>query len=323
MKKTLVSVIIVNYNGKHLLKEAIDSVKNSISKAGIKAEIIIVDNNSSDGSSDFVKKNYPYVRVVQNKLNLNYTGINSGLPYCNGQYVLFLNNDISMDIGCIKNLLKAIKKDNDIFQVCPRLINYYDKKLKSGGTWVSRAFYNGHINGSSKNASKEIPYLGVGLIRKDFVDNFGYLFDSDYLIYGEDLDLGLRIRLTGKKVIFEQDAIIYHMHSITMQKRGRAYSTFLMERNLLTTLFKILEVKNIILYMPYVILVRFISIIKDMATLKIDIAFSRLKAIFFILSNFGSILKKRKQTQKFRTADDQYILKVFSERYMFKKTFVI
>ena len=177
MKRNFVSVIIVNYNGKGLLKALIGSILKSSFR---NYEMIIVDNGSSDGSREFVKKNYKNVNLVENRKNLGYSGINSALRYCNGEYILFLNNDMELDNNCIKFLVESIKSDKDIAMAAPKLVNFYDRSLKSGGTWVSRAFYNGHIKGNG--SSREVPYLGVGLIRKDFVDTFGYLFEPDYFI---------------------------------------------------------------------------------------------------------------------------------------------
>ena len=246
MNKPKVSIVVVNHNGKNLL----EALLKSISKSDYKNhEILVVDNNSTDGSREFVKKTHKNAKLVENKENLGYVGINSALRYCKGEYILFLNNDMELDKNCIKNLVKTIESDKDAAMAAPKLVNFYNKKLGSGGTWVSRAFYNGHIKGSGKDAVREIPYLGVGLIKKDFVEKFGYLFDPDYFIYAEDLDLGLRVRLNGKKILFEPNAIMYHMHALTTQKASKAFTTFLMERNSLITFFKILSIKNIILFL--------------------------------------------------------------------------
>jgi len=319
MKNKLISIVIVNHNGKNLLKLLLKSISKSTYK---NYEIIIVDNKSSDGSQEFIKKNYKKVKLIVNKENLGYSGINSSLKYCNGKYILFLNNDMELEKDCIKNIVKTIESDKNAAMVAPKLVNFYNRNLKSAGTWASRAFYNGHVKENGKNI-REIPYLGVGLIRKDFVEMFGYLFDPDYFIYAEDLDLGLRIRLNGEKILFEPNAIIYHLHAATTKKTANAFTTFLMERNLLTTFFKILSVRNILIYLPYVLFARFVAIAKDLLTLKINIALSRLKAIFFILSRFNLIVKKRKETQKFRKAEDKYIFKVFSESCLFKKKFIV
>jgi len=318
MKKPEVSVVIVNYNGKHLLKDALDSVENIKFKETF--ETIVVDNNSSDGSSDFIKKNYKKVILVKNPSNLGYSGINSALRFCKGRFILFLNNDIKIDKLCLKRLYSALE-DKNVAMAVPRLVNYYDSSLKSCGTWVSRSFYCGHIGGSQ--LIKEVPYLGVGLIRKDIAEKFGYLFDNDYFIYGEDIDLGMRIRLLGMKTILVEDAVLLHMHSATMQKAATSKKIFLMERNLLITFFKTLSFKNIILFLPYAVAVRLLASAKDIASLRFSSGLARLKAIFWIMSNFKIVASKRKQTQSLRKAPDRFILKIFSEKNLFRKKFMV
>ena len=319
-KNPIVSIVIVNYNGKDLIKLILKSVEEINFNY---YEVLVVDNHSTDNSQKYIKKNHPKVKLIKNEKNLSYCGINSALRYCKGKYILFLNNDMKLDKNCINELVKTIKSDKNIAMVAPKLVNFYDKTLKSGGTWVSRAFYSGHINGNGNEIIKEIPYLGIGLIKKDYVDVFGYLFDPDYFIYAEDLDLGLRIRLTGKKLIFSPESVVYHMHSATTQKSNKAFATFLMERNSLITFFKILSIKNIILFSPYVFAMRLFAILRDASHLNFENAIARIKAIFWIIFYFRIIIGKRKQIQKFRKVDDAFILKVFSEKYIFKKKFLI
>ena len=76
MKKTTVSIVIVNYNGKKLLKTILESIKKSSFRS---YELIVLDNNSVDGSQQFIKKNYKNVKLVANKKNLGYSGINSAM----------------------------------------------------------------------------------------------------------------------------------------------------------------------------------------------------------------------------------------------------
>ncbi len=313
-----VSIVIVNYNGKDLLKV----ILKSIAKLNYKNyEVIVVDNNSSDKSREFIKKNYKNVKFVLNKENLGYSGINSALKHCRGKYILFLNNDMEIDKSCVKELIKTIEKDDKIGMAAPRLVNYYDRKMKSNGTWVSRAFYNGHI--CSGKILKDIPYMGVGLIRKSIVDRFGYIFDKDYFIYAEDLDLGLRLRLLGYKVVFAADAVLYHMHAITTKKSSNHKMTFLLERNSLITYLKILSLKHILLFLPYVLFMRLIAIVKDILLFKFRNAFSRIKAILWVIFNFNLINKKRKKLQKMRKVDDSFVLKVFSEKNLFRKKAIV
>ena len=155
------------------------------------------------------------------------------------------------------------------------------------------------------------------MIRKDIVYKFGYLFDEDYFIYAEDLDLGLRVRLLGYKVVHVPDAVIYHMHSATLRKNSRYKLTYLMERNLLYTFVKIFSMKNIFVFLPYVLAMRIIAIFKDILSLKFMNAGARLIAIFNVMINIQHLIKKRSLIQKLRKKDDNFLLKVFSEQYLF------
>ena len=314
MKSELVSIVVVNYNGEEILKRMLDSVYNL---NYTNYEVILVDNASSDGSVDFVRKNYKKVRIVQNSKNEGYTGINSALKFCRGKYIFFLNNDIELEKDCLTELFKAAKSTKAAM-LAPKLVNFYDKSLQSGGTWVSRAFYNGHLKAAKNERIKEIPYMGVCLIDRVVTDMFGYLFDPDYFIYAEDLDLGLRLRLLGLKTLLVPSAVIYHLHAATMGKEKGYKRTFLMERNLLTTFFKILSFKSILIYMPYVFGLRLIAVLKDLITLRFMNGCARIAAMLWILANFKKISRKREALQKARKMGDNFIFQVFSEKELFK-----
>ena len=87
-----VSIVIVNWNSKELLKSCLSSINNNTS--GIDYEIIVVDNNSSDDSKRMVKNDFPKVRLIENDVNKGFAkACNEGLNYCAGNYVLFLNPD--------------------------------------------------------------------------------------------------------------------------------------------------------------------------------------------------------------------------------------
>ena len=308
----LVSAVIVNYNGKDITLNAIKSLKSQNYKF---IEIIVVDNNSSDGSQKAIKKKYKNVKLIQNNKNLGYCGINTAIGQCSGKYIFFTNNDISLDKHCIRHLVNSLEEDKTIGIASPKVVNYFDKNLKSCGTWVSRAFYNGHFK-CTNDYRKEIPYNGIALIRKEIVDKFGYLFDKDYFTYAEDLDLGLRIRLLGYRVVHVPEAVLYHMHSLTFARISKYKLTFLMERNLLCTFIKTLYLQNLIIFLPYVIVMRFMAMLKDILALKFMNAWARLTAILSTIFNLPSIIKKRIKIQKLRKKDDSFLLQIFSERYI-------
>ncbi len=322
MRLPFISLVVVNYNGKDIIGQCLPSLIN-VDYPKDKYEIIVVDNASTDNSISIIKK-FPDIEIIKNRSNLGYVGVNSCLEKIKGKYIFILNNDLEMKKNCLKKLVEVIEKDNSIGVVAPKFINYFDKKIESSGTWVSRSFYTGHYsNPNEKKIIKEIPYLGIELIRTNIAKKFGYIYDPTYFIYAEDLDLSLRFRLLGYKTVYVPEAVIYHMHAVTTKKSKSYKMTYLMERNYLITFFKVLSLKNIFLFLPYAFLMRFFAIIRDLLTLRFMNSFARIYALLWILIHFNLIHKKRKEVQRLRKVNDSFLFRVFSEKYLFTKSLII
>ncbi len=107
-----VSIIIVNYNGKHLLKECLTSVFD-ISYPKEKYEVIVVDNNSSDDSVPYISSHFPHVMLIEAKENLGFTGGNAlGYSYATGEYIVLLNSDTRVDSKWLKGLVDSASEKN-------------------------------------------------------------------------------------------------------------------------------------------------------------------------------------------------------------------
>ena len=123
-----VSVIIVNYNGKELLE-----------KSGLKYdnfEVIIVDNNSTDNSIDFLTKNYPSVIILKLDSNKGFAEPNNAAAkITNGDYLLFLNNDTIVTPNFISEMIKVIKNDKKI-AICQSLLLKSDSSIDSSGDFI-------------------------------------------------------------------------------------------------------------------------------------------------------------------------------------------
>ncbi|RAP53964.1 MAG: glycosyl transferase family 2, partial [Methanosphaera sp. rholeuAM130] len=121
-----VSVIIPNYNNVSLLKEllaSLDNVKTPV-------DIIVVDNNSQDNSVDFIKENYPQIRLIVNDENKGFaTAVNQAIRASNTPYLFLLNNDTVVCDNTIDELLKTIKSDSKIFSVSSKMIQYDNPQL--------------------------------------------------------------------------------------------------------------------------------------------------------------------------------------------------
>ena len=312
-----VSLVVVNYNGQDIIGKCLQSL-SEISYPKKSYETIVVDNASSDRSISIIKKFK--VKLITNRENMGYVGVNACLGKARGKYLFILNNDLELDNNCVRALVDVLEKDKSAAIGAPKFRNYFDRKIESSGTWVSRAFYTGHYaDAGEEQKLKEIPYLGIEMVRTELAKKFGYIYDPDYFIYAEDLDLSLRMKLMGYRTMYVPEAVVYHMHAITTKKNRSGRMTFLLERNLLMTFFKALSWKSIMLYLPYVLLMRAIALSKDLITLNFRQFYSRAKALSWIAFNFGKVMKRRKQVQKFRKVQDKEVLSVFSEKHMFRK----
>jgi GT2 family glycosyltransferase len=117
----MISIVVLNWNGKEITEECLNSIKKQTFKD---YEIILVDNNSTDGSSEYLKKRFPKINLIQNKENYGYAkGNNIGIKKAKGDYVLILNNDIILD----KNFLKELDKHKNKADILGAKNYFYDK----------------------------------------------------------------------------------------------------------------------------------------------------------------------------------------------------
>jgi len=318
MEKIKVSFVFVNRNNTEIILNALKSLYKVGSKYNF--EVFVVDNNSEDDTVNSIKKAFPKVNVIGLKKNIGTAAFDIAIPKCKGQYVYFTPGDVRFEKKFLYALVDFLEKNKDAAQASPKLINYSDKsKVDMGGTWLSRAFYSGAFKDNILgNKNVEIPYMGAGLIRKDIIKKFGYLYDKDYFFYGEDVDLGVRLMLLGFKVFYIPSSIVYHIGSISRDTSNAHHLTFLMEKNLLTTFFKTLEFGNVVVLLPYALLLRLLAFFRDLARLRLRDGFARIFAIIWVVLNFWPILKKRGKIQKMRKVKDKELFKFFSERYLFR-----
>lgn len=235
MSYPLVSIIVVNWNGKEFLKECLKALSYQSFKD---FEIIIVDNGSKDGSVEFIRKNYPKCRIIGNSCNKGFAiGNNQGIKIANGKYIALINNDAEADPNWLIELLKIAEEDYSVGMVASKIyLLGHDKILDNVGHLIYRDGINrgrGRLEKDYGQYDKReevlFPSGCAALYRKEMLDKIG-LFDEDFFAYGDDTDIGLRGRLAGWKCVFAPKAIVYHRYS---QSSG-AYSplkAFYVERN--------------------------------------------------------------------------------------------
>ena len=230
MAKPDLSIIILSYNTKDLLKDCLQSVKKAEAN-GFSFEIIVVDNASSDSSPEMVKKEFPEVRLICNKKNLGFAGGNNlGIPCAQGRYILFLNSDTEVAPEAFKKMIEFMDKYPQVGAATPKTL------LFSGGIdpdchrgfptpWASICYFLGleklfpksRIFGRYHQFYLDLDKVheidaGFGtfmFVRKEVLDQVGG-WDESYFFYGEDLDLFYRIKKAGWKVMFYPEPLVTH-----------------------------------------------------------------------------------------------------------------
>ncbi len=248
----LFSVIVLNWNGRRLLEECLDSV---LAQTFRDFETLVADNGSTDGSPAFISSRYgDRVRVVSLPENRGYVGAyNAAIPQSKGRYVILLNNDTKVEAGWLGALAAACARHPDAGMFTPKILEYDRPDVLDNTGHV--IYVDGLARGRSRlekddgrfDAEEEVFYPSgcAGVYRRDMLDRIG-LFDEAFFAFGEDTDIGLRGRVAGYLCYYVPDARLYHKYSATWGKYSPG-KVFFVERNRLWILFKYFPVREICL----------------------------------------------------------------------------
>ena len=216
-----ISIIVVNWNGKALLNDCLGPLSR---QQGATCELILVDNGSSDGSVDWVRTQFPEIKIVQLPSNRGFMGGNlAGLDAAQGEFIALLNNDTRADERCLKELLLPMMRDSRIGISAAKLLLDGTEAINSAGIGLTTAgvgFDRGYGEGTCLYDAPEDVFgacaAGV-LYRRSMLDEIGFL-DSDFFLYGEDVDLSFRAQIAGWKCAYVPTAIVYHKLNTTARK---------------------------------------------------------------------------------------------------------
>jgi len=232
----LISVIIPNWNGKHFLAECIDSLKEQTFRD---FETILVDNGSTDGSVEFAEKRYgDFIRIIQNKKNLGFTGGNNvGIKAAKGRYIVLLNNDTWAAPTWLEELVKTTYLDRPIGMWASKVYSYYKRnQIEAVGELIywdglsrSRGQYEQEQGQYEEMGEIFFPPGCGGMYRKVVFEEIG-LFDEDFFAYGDDAEIGIRARLAGWKCVYVPKAVLYHKNSGSTGQYS-PFKAFYVERN--------------------------------------------------------------------------------------------
>ncbi|MCB0463448.1 MAG: glycosyltransferase family 2 protein [Flavobacteriaceae bacterium] len=201
------SVVILNYNVKFFLELCLKSVEQAITE--IDAEIIVVDNNSSDGSCEMVKQKFPSVELISNQNNVGFAKANNqGVKAAKGEYICILNPDTVVAEDTFLQLLEFAKTKSDLGAVGCKLIDgsghflpESKRNLPVVKVALQKMFGNGknyYANQINKNEIAKVEVLvGAFMLMKKDTYNQVNGFDEDYFMYGEDIDLSYKLLQSG------------------------------------------------------------------------------------------------------------------------------
>jgi hypothetical protein len=238
------SVIIVNWNGRHLLEECLDSIPG---RGNGEIEVIVVDNGSTDGSADFLRSRYvPRIRLIELPSNEGWSGGNNrGIESAGGEYVLLLNNDTRLENGFFSRLREGISRHPGSGMFAVKILDDKDRTVidNTGHVifWDGSSRGRGRMKKDGPEYAKEeevlCPSGAAGVYKREIFGRVG-LIDEDYFTYGEDTELGLRARKAGYRCHYIPSAVMYHKYSAS----GGAYTprkVYYVERNRIWTVIKL------------------------------------------------------------------------------------
>ena len=237
-----VSIIIVSYNVKYFLEQCIYSVEAACKN--LNAEIIVVDNASSDGSADYLSSNFPQVTFVKNEINHGFSRANNkGLSLASGDCILFLNPDTIISENSISTCLDFLSAHQDAGAVGVRLTdgsgNFLPESKRSFPSPMA-SFYKLTGISSLFPRSPVFNRYAVGNLHEDEIAEVDVLpgaffmarrqmltelngFDENFFMYGEDIDLSYRIKNSGCKNYYLGTTVAIHFKGESTQKDRPAY----------------------------------------------------------------------------------------------------
>ncbi len=253
------SIIIPNWNGRHLLKDCLDSL---LRQTCSDFSVTVVDNGSSDGSVEWLAATYTEVRCVVLPENRGFSAaVNAGIDESSAPWVLLLNNDMEVDAGCVASLKKAVDRypNYDLFAL--KMLNFHQRThLDGAGDGILRGGAGYRIgtmeeDGPFYNGDRDVfgACAGAALYRRDLFRRIG-LFDVDFFAYLEDVDFNLRAQRAGCRCRFIAAARVYHIGSATSGSKFNPLTIRLSTRNSLYILAKHYPFGLFARYLPVIIL---------------------------------------------------------------------
>lgn len=301
MPQKKISVIVVNWNGLHHLDVCLKSLMNQKLPAD---DLILVDNGSCDGSIDFVRREFPSVRVIELNRNLGFCGGNNvGIMESSGDFVALINNDTEAHPCWLEEGIKALEQNPDAGFVASRICLFDHREIidTTGDEFFSSGYpgKRGWLDQYGPNYDTMGWVFGASggavIYRRTMLDDIG-LFDEDYSSFQEDVDLSFRGLLKGYRCLYVPDAVVYHKVGATAPVNS-IRRQYLSHRNHWFTLIKDLPGSLWVKFLGDILLAEILVGISCTHQGRLGVFF---KARWDVIRSMSTMLRKRKIIQMSR-----------------------
>lgn len=303
MKQQLVSAIVINYNGKRFLKGVFSSLRKQNYR---NLEVIFMENGSTDGSYEYVRRNFPEAKIIRAEKNLGYSeGNNVAVRHAKGRYVILLNNDLKVHKDWLVKSMDFMMKSQAAI-VGSRIQNqggFYHRSMSTGSLM---SLFGEPVDLKSKDPTITFFASGCSMLFDKKV--IGEPFPKEYFAYSEDAYAGWKARLLGYDVRIAPESRVDHYGGHVREQLPKLME-FHGEKNRVANLLIFFELKSLLKLFPllaaHMLFVLLVSIPKARLP-------TRLHSYLWLLKNMPWILGERKKIQKARTVPDSEILKFFT-----------
>lgn len=294
MKYPKISIIFTNYNGGENPLNCLDSIKK-LNYPQKYLEIIIVDNHSTDGSTNEIEKKFPEAKLLYQTKNLGFAGaINVGIKHASGEYLFITNDDIVFEKDSLKILIEYAKTHPNIGVIGGKQLNYETKKFYTGGRnfnlFIGKPFPVVSETPTECNAIDGCTML----IPKEVISKVG-LFDSGFWpVLFEDLDFCWRVRKEGLLIIYHPKAIFLHHYAQSVSKIPCDKLYFINFKNKLRF---IIKHANLVQFLSYIFIHYFLIMPTRIIFYREPIFIPEIKAINWNLKNIKKTFSARKKDE--------------------------
>lgn len=308
-----VAIMVLNYNGQNILPDCVSSLgKTSYSNH----DVYVIDNGSTDKSVISLRQVFPWVKLIQFDKNYGFSqGYNKASEIIEGEYLLFLNNDVTISNADWLDQMVKVAQEPKIGAVGSKLLlfNYPEIIENVGGTlhkWQggTRIGFGEKDKGQYDDNIDPFYVSGASLlIKKDLFKAAGG-FDADMFAYSEDLDLCWRLRLMGFTIKFCSRAVIFHKLSASWKKSMK--SLYLSHRNFVRASLKNYSFGNLVKHIPPLLVTSlFFGLFATVLSRNGNFLLAMIKSIWHNVIYCGSTIKARQVVQSKRKVNDYTVFK--------------